>query len=254
MKKILILLFLIFLLIYTSLALADKRIVPGTDALLLTTRQELKIRDTALMGNGNSKIGDGGTNNYVRILSDGDMIFVGSAGLPYAQIYEEDGSSTLALPAQDTYYQITAFSDNGESNNATPDHTNDHITVLYDGVYFASFYVSFSQTTAVSVEYDFHIQKNNGATDFPNTSGHRDTAGSQVVGSVSGGGYIQLQANDTVELWVERLSGGGVSRTITIIMASLCVTQVGGISAVSTENVVYAGENVVYAGEQVVYP
>lgn len=253
MKKIFILLFLIFLLIYTSLALADKRIVPGTDALLLTRRQELKIRDTALMGNGTSKIGDM-TTNYVLIQPDGDMIFVGSAGLPYAQINEEDGSSTLALAAQDTYYQITAFSANGESNNATPDHTNDHITVLYDGVYLVSLSVSFSQTTAVSIEYDFHVRKNNGAIDFPNTSMHRDTGGSQVVGVAATSGIIQLSANDTVELWVERLSGGGVSRTITIVAASLCVTQIGGVDAVSTENVIYAAENVVYAAEQVVYP
>jgi hypothetical protein len=172
------------------------------------------------------QVGDG--TNETNIGDDGDLFFEGTAGLQFAQIYEEDGSSTLALPAQDTFYQITAFTANGESNGMTPDHTNDHITVAKSGMYLAFLDVSFSQTTAVSIEYDFHVQKNNGTTDFPYVSAHRDTAGGNTVGATNGTGIIDLDVNDTVEVWVERLTGGAVSRTITIPQVSLTLTQVGG--------------------------
>ena len=116
----------------------------------------------------------------------GDLFFTEeSSGLQFAQIYDEDGASTLALAAQDTFYQMTAFSVDGQSNGATPDHTNDHITVTKAGKYLATINISFSQTTAVSIEYDFHIKTNNGTVDFPCVSAHRDTAGSSVVGNCS---------------------------------------------------------------------
>jgi hypothetical protein len=186
------------------------------------------ITTTGLGTFGTLNAGDGGTTNYAEVSATGDLTFVGSAGLPFAQIYEEDGSSTLGLAAQDTAYQITAFSVDGESNNATPDHTNDHITIVKSGMYLATLNVSFSQTTAVSIEYDFHIKKNNGATDFPATSAHRNSGGASAVGNASATGIIDLTAGDTVEAWVERLDGGAVTRTITIAAISITLVQLGG--------------------------
>ena len=202
-----------------------------TERVRVTTAGNVGINttspDTKLQVVGDTKLGDDNTN-YLEVSSTGDATFVGSAGLQFAQIYEEDGSSTLALAAQDTFYQITAFSANGESNGATPDHTNDHITVAKAGMYLVTLNMSFSQTTAVSIEYDFHIQTNNGANDFPQASAHRDTAGNQTVGNCGTTGIIDLAANDTVELWVERLTGGATTRTITISQCSITLTQIGG--------------------------
>jgi hypothetical protein len=183
---------------------------------------------TSLAVNGVSDLGDGGTTNYTEVGATGDMTFVGSSGLNFAQIYEEDGSSTLVLAAQDTFYQIISFSANGESNIMVPDHTNDHITVTNTGKYLATIDISFSQTTVASIEYDFHIQKNNGATDFPQISAHRDTSGSSVIGNCGSTGIISLTAGDTVELWVERLTGGATSRTITLPQVSMNLIQIGG--------------------------
>ncbi len=146
----------------------------------------------------------------------------------FAQIYEEDGTSTLALAAQDTAYQITAFSANGESNNATPDHTNDHITITKAGKYLVTINISFSQTTAVAIEYDFHLYKNNGDTEFGEVGAHRNGGASNSVGNCGCTGIVDFAVNDTVELWVERLDGGGVSRTITIQQCSLTLSQIGG--------------------------
>jgi hypothetical protein len=179
--------------------------------------------------NGDIYLGNSGSSHVAVDATTGDLVFVGSSsGLPFAQIYEEDGSSTLTLAAQDTFYQVTAFTANGESNNATPDHTNDHITIVKAGKYLATIDISFSQTSAVSIEYDFHLQANNGVKDFGYVSAHRDTSGNQVVGNCGCTGIVDLAVNDTVELWVERLSGGATSRTITIPQCSITLTQIGG--------------------------
>jgi len=183
--------------------------------------------DETLQVVGSAKIGDDNTN-YCLLDSTGNIVFVGASGLPFAQIYDEDGVSTLALAAQDTFYQVTAFSIDGESNNATPDHTNDHITIVKAGRYEVIISIDFSQTSAVSIEYDFHVHTNNGTVDFPCTSAHRDTAGNQTIGNTGGVGIIDVAANDTVELWVERLSGGAVSRTITFHKVSMVLSQKGG--------------------------
>lgn len=158
-----------------------------------------------------------------------DLIFEGDdSGLQFTQIYEEDGTSTVALPLQDTFYQVTAFSVNGEVNGMVPDHTSDHITVTKTGKYLVSISIGFSQTTAVSIEYDFHVQKNDGAVDFPCISAHRNSGGASQVGNTATTGIIDLTAGDTVELWVERLDGAAVSRTITIATCSLVLVQIGG--------------------------
>jgi hypothetical protein len=169
------------------------------------------------------EVGTGGVK-----IPDADLFFTGDgSGLPYAQIYEEDGVGTLALAAQDTFYQVTSFSANGESNDATPDHTNDHITIGKAGRYLVQFWVHFEQSVGTSNVFDFHVQKNNGATDFPQTSGHRN-GGTGIVGSTGGTGILDLANGDTIELWVERLDGGATSKTLTFRALSLVVTMIGG--------------------------
>jgi len=197
----------------------------GDDAGIYYDGTDFWINSHAV-GTGNTNIGD--ATNRTEFESTGDVNFVGGAGLQFGQIYEEDGVSTLTLAAQDIFYQVISFTANGESNGTTPDHTNDHITVSKSGKYLVFLDVSFSQIGAVSIEYDFHVQKNNGATDFSSVSAHRDTSGNSVVGATNGTGIIDLTAGDTVEVWVERLSGGAVSKTITIPQISLVLTQIVG--------------------------
>jgi hypothetical protein len=162
-----------------------------------------------------------------QVEADGDTYWVGDGtGVPYAQIYEENGSSTLALPAQDTFYQITAFTVNGENNDGVPDHTNDHITIGKAGRYLVSSYIAISSATAN--EYDIHVQKNNGSTDFLSLSIHLDTNVANKTIQASATGILDLENGDTIELWVKRLDGGAVSKTITIVNASITLSHIGG--------------------------
>ena len=170
-----------------------------------------------------------GQYSFAPLVIANDLLFTGEdTGLQFAQIYEEDGVGTLALAAQDTQYQVVSFSVDGEKNVATPDHANDHITIAAAGKYLAFIDISFFQTTAVSIEYDFHIKINDGATDMPQVSAHRNSGAVSAVGNCGSDGILDLAVNDTVELWVERLDGGAVSRTITFRALSLTLVQIGG--------------------------
>ncbi|MDB4726359.1 TNF domain-containing protein, partial [bacterium] len=140
----------------------------------------------------------------------------------------EDGTGTVVLAAQDTWYQCAVFTANGESNgDVTPDYTNDHITVGKAGMYHVYMGISFAGA-GVSNEYDFHVFTNNGANDFPQISAHRNSSSSAQDGNCSACGLLDLSANDTVEVWVKRTDGGAVSKTITIKAIQLTLMQVGG--------------------------
>jgi hypothetical protein len=160
-------------------------------------------------------------------LANGDLLFSGDgSGLPFAEIYYMDSGFNTALAAQDTYYQIVGFDTNGESNNATPDHTNDHITIDTAGRYRIAF--SLSCRSALANTYWFLVRINNGGTDFTNIMVHRTTSNANRLATGCCVGYADLANGDTVELWVQRTDGGAVSKTITIEHVTLNVELAGG--------------------------
>ncbi|KKM89319.1 hypothetical protein LCGC14_1249850, partial [marine sediment metagenome] len=78
-------------------------------------------------------VGDGGITNYMEVSGTGDVVFVGSAGLAFGEIYARDNTATTSTST--TKAQILIFDTDGESNNMTPDHAQDHITVTKAGMY-----------------------------------------------------------------------------------------------------------------------
>ncbi len=210
---------------------AGKNLYGQTDGTIGIYSQADSFLD--LFADGAVRIGDssaGAPSHYLNIdtsADSGDMWWVGSgSGLPYGGMFAEDGSGTVVLGSQDTFVQVLVFDNDGESNLTTPENANDHIIISKTGRYLLQFSISFFSNT--SNEYDFHIQKNNGATDFPQTSGHRTTSVAGATGNCSGQGIADLTAADTIELWVERLDGAAVSKTITIPAVSLTVFMLGG--------------------------
>jgi hypothetical protein len=154
-----------------------------------------------------------------------DMYFVNSgAGLPYASISCLDSTNSLTLTTQNVWYQSANFTINGASNMATPDHTNDHITIVKTGVYKIDFAMAFSGTG--SQVYEIEIQKNNGATRLSEIHTERKLGTAGDIGSVSACGIVSLTAGDTIELWIRCTTGGGnsiVSRDMNINLF-----QIGG--------------------------
>lgn len=147
----------------------------------------------------------------------------------YGEIWVHDVDVGIVMANQDTWYQVTAWSNtatsfgfdghNGESDGTTPDASNDHITLLTTGIYMIQWSISCYSSAA----NQFHLQmrRNNGAKGFPNTSGFHNTVDTDVIEHVGGHGMCDLNINDTIELWAERTDGGGTSKTLSITQATL---------------------------------
>lgn len=175
---------------------------------------------------GVATLGDGGSTNYVEVDTVGDMKFVGGAGLVYGGISVKDNANAITLNSA-AIVQITDFDTNDPSNNTTPDHTNDHITISIAGDYLVTVSIHINNNAAQSHVVDISLYKNNGATEFDNVHAHRNlTGGLGDVGSMSMAGIITVSVNDTLEVWAT--TGDAGDRSVTISDITVSVIQIGG--------------------------
>ena len=163
----------------------------------------------------------------VKIIGDTYFSSAGS-GLPYAGIYCHDVGATLTIAASGwaNKVQVTQFAVNETSNLMTPDHTNDHITVVKTGVYLVTASICASSTGGTSYEIAFGCWKNNGATEFENLHVHRTlSGGGGDIGSMTISGLVSLTAADTLELWAANITN---TNNIIIESITLSAVMVGG--------------------------
>lgn len=156
----------------------------------------------------------------------GDISFKLDSGLQYGCIGAHDVSDDLALPAQDTWYQVVSFDTNNRSNgDVVIDHTNDHIIAGKSGDYLINMAV-YAHSAQVN-EYWVQIRINNGATSLENLTIHitTDVAGKLIGGTINC--FAPLTADDTVEMWVKRVDGGAVEKTLSFDHVILNVLMVG---------------------------
>ena len=129
----------------------------------------------------------------------------------YASIYVETNSTATTIASSSTDFsnkvQVTIFDTNGAASDATPDHTNDHITIGEAGDYDIVATVSFSG--ANSATYSLGIFKNNGATQLGPRTTRKLGTGGDVGACVVASGVVTLAAADTVELWIQNEGGTG---------------------------------------------
>jgi len=158
----------------------------------------------------------------------GDLVFVNSDGMCFGEIYATDVANTITIAG--TGYanrvQITSFAVNGVSNNATPDHTNDHITITKAGMYLCTVSVAASSAGGTAYLAGFGVFKGNGVTAFENLHAHRNlSGGGGDNGSISMSGIIDLAATDTVEVWCWNATN---TNNIVIDDITLSLLQIGG--------------------------
>ena len=169
-------------------------------------------------------LGDGGTTNYMEISPTGDLVFVGSAGLPFAEIYARDNTATTSTSTTKT--QILIFDTDGESNNMTPDHAQDHITVLKAGKYKIDTSISIKNSSGSAHVISVEMYKNNGTVVFNNIHAGRTFSTGSDVGNMTMSGIVDLAANDTIEMWIT--SDSASARTVTVEDVDFCAIQIGG--------------------------
>ncbi|MCH7908867.1 MAG: hypothetical protein IIB38_04535 [Candidatus Hydrogenedentes bacterium] len=157
------------------------------------------------------------------LLSQG-LVTAGSAVGYYANMYAYDVADTIVFSGTGiaNKIQVTSFATNGEALGATPDHTNDHITIDQTGKYLVTVSMSCSSDAGSSFLLGYACYKNNGATLLNALHGHRDLAGGGGdTGSMSMSAIIAFTATDTLEVWV-----WNETNTVDIIMDDIMMSVV----------------------------
>jgi hypothetical protein len=156
----------------------------------------------------------------------GDMLFIGSgSGLAFGEIFVKDNAAPTVLSSAG-HTQILVFDADGGSNNTTPDHTNDHITITKAGKYLVM--VSIVALNGAGASHTIHVElfKNNGGTDFDNVHAHRTLAAGADKGSISLSGIVDAAVDDTLELWAT--TNRGVDSNVTFEDITFSIMQIGG--------------------------
>jgi hypothetical protein len=122
---------------------------------------------------------------------------------PFGEIYTEDNVTETVISTIGTFTQVTIFDTNGESNNTTPDHTSDDITITEAGRYMITCSMAVGSAGGSANTLHIHVAKNNDSVEFANVHAHRRmSGGAGDKGSVSLSGIVNLQVDDTIELWI----------------------------------------------------
>jgi hypothetical protein len=109
-----------------------------------------------------------------------DVLFSGSgSGLAYGEVFKAGNTVETAIgtSGKANKVQYLFFDTDGPSNNATPDHSNNHVLITKAGVYCVSVCIHADSVTGPAAEFGFSIYKNNGATEVVNLHSHRDFSG-----------------------------------------------------------------------------
>lgn len=212
-----------------SLPPADERTSPITIKKLGTTADVVIDGDGAETIDGDATVTIAIQYVSLKVMSDGSNWSIVSHNIPsrvaYGCMSVEDNDVAVTLNAA-AVVQITDFSVNGPSNETTPDHTNDHITVVQAGDYLVAVSATIINDAAQSHTIHIGLHTNNGANEFGNVHAHRTlTGGSSDVGSMSLSGIVTFAAEDTVELWADTDFAG--DRDVIFQDVSLVITRIG---------------------------
>lgn len=170
-----------------------------------------------------------GDARWVNLTGDtmtGNLVFSGAgSGLPHGEVFTND-NSTVTSVSSSGFTQFLHFDTNGHSNNSTPDHTEDHITIDKAGTYMVDSCVNIKNSSGAAHVIEVVVAKNNGTTIFPNMRRHRTLGTGTDVGAIPICGHVSLSIGDTVEIWLT--SNSSSARNVTGEDVVLMITQVGG--------------------------
>jgi len=161
---------------------------------------------------------------------DGDVLTYLDGGGEITLVPKTYGGISITANAVVTTLNVSAdvqvlhFDTNDPSNNTTPDHTNDHITIADAGDYFVM--CSVAVKNAAGVGHIIHVEavKNDGATTLSPVHAHRTLGSGTDTGSISLMGIVTLSASDTVELWAG--TDSGTDRDVTFEDVALSVMKI----------------------------
>ena len=153
----------------------------------------------------------------------GSPIFTGG-GLPFTDIHIADGTTAQAIATGTTYQILTAWNENGESNNCTPDSANNKITINVKGRYLVNSSINASSGTP---NVTFKITAFLDGAELHQVHMHRKFSSAGDMGSGAMTGIINVPTVPLdLDVRVRHDNGGSVN--ITPSYMNLNVIQIGG--------------------------
>lgn len=180
-------------------------------------------------------VGDGGATNYSKFSADGDLTFVGTAGLAYGSMYTNADIAVVATSGDWVEVDAAQAWTTGKVHNCS--FADPEITVTNAGTYL----IVYDMTILCSLN-NKHIETgimiDSNTTDGPahGAAGvqdegrtHAEFTGNTAELAVSGRATIQLAAGKTISLAVR--NADAQDPTVTVGHGNLVVVQVAGGSA-----------------------
>jgi len=146
-----------------------------------------------------------GTTGQINVTDDGDGTVTLSESTKDFGSLSTTTPANLTTAAVDTWYQIVNFTAEGSSVNMDPDPDEDHITIAHNGFYLMNY--MFTGSCAAAHNWKVCVRRNNNATGFDQTTAYFSTTTANKY-TVTGSGHLYLLEDDTVELWLMRLTAG----------------------------------------------
>jgi hypothetical protein len=179
---------------------------------------------TTLQVVGTTRFGDQATN-YVETSATGDMVFVGSSGLPYGSFYMEDGSTATTLTTANTYYPIASGMTGGSENLCTFQNAKE-IKITKAGKYHVTWSMSLNSNTSDQTIEGLVLAGASGTTAQQQTANATRAKENGVVYSVAGSGIVTCAVDDLLRLGLENETANGT--VITCNHANLTCVMIGG--------------------------
>lgn len=167
---------------------------------------------------------DGGGDTELCVRFSAGLIQV-IAPLEFGGISVEENSTQTSIVSSGVAVQVIIFDTNEAANGATPDHTNDHITVSKDGTYLVICSLTATSIAGPAAKFHFEAKKNNGTTHLSGIHADVDKAGGgNDTATVTMSGLVILSSGDTIELWVANETN---TQNIIVEDANLAITMAG---------------------------
>lgn len=174
---------------------------------------------------GSHGIGDITNGHYTDIDYTGLLTFLGTAGLPFGELYIHDADIDLVIAGADAYTQITNLTQ-GLLKNLTME--SNGLKIAKEGLYLVIWNLSGCAQAGINQNYHFALfkeaaEQNNGSGQFQsNEDINEDDAD---IKSTSGVAVLDCAVDDNIDLRVKNV---GDSENLNVKDVSLIAIMIGG--------------------------
>jgi len=203
---------------------ADSKVIIGVAGTIELGDTTLRVMNPQT----NLKIDLGTSSKQFNDLNmGGDLVHcTDGGGVVFGEIYATDNTTETTITSSGVAVQVTIFDTNGENNNTTPDHTNDHITISKAGKYLVNVSATVNSVSGSASRFELSVQSNNGSGIVSGLVCNRNiSGGGGVSGVISISGLCDCALNDTMEIWLENETN---TQNYIVENISLSLVQIGG--------------------------